>query len=82
MGKTEKEILIRDEFIRLGQALKLADLVQTGSDAKIMINSGEVLVNGEVEERRGRKLREGDRVETKEGAFIVRSSHPEGSALQ
>ena len=42
----DKEIRIRDEFIRLGQALKLAGISQTGIEAKIMITSGEVRVNG------------------------------------
>lgn len=70
----EKEVSIRDEYIRLGQALKLAGLAQTGIEAKIMVTEGEVLVNGETDTRRGRKLRDGDRVETKDGAFVVRSS--------
>lgn len=70
----EKEITIRDEFIRLGQALKLAGIAQTGIEAKIMVTEGEVLVNGETDTRRGRKLRDGDRVETKNGSFVVRSS--------
>lgn len=70
----EKEITIRDEYIRLGQALKLAGLAQTGIEAKIMVTEGEVLVNGEADRRRGRKLRDGDRVETKGGSFVVRSS--------
>lgn len=54
------DITIKDEFIRLGQALKLAGIAQSGIDAKVMIADGEVQVNGEVETRRGRKLREGD----------------------
>ena len=70
----EKELSIRDEYIRLGQALKLAGLAQTGIEAKIMVTEGEVLVNGETDTRRGRKLRDGDRVETKDGSFVVRSS--------
>ncbi len=67
-----KDIKIHDEFIRLGQALKLAGIAQTGIEAKIMVTSGEVKVNGETETRRGRKLRNGDRVETEGGAFTVR----------
>lgn len=67
------EITIRDEFIRLGQALKLAGAAQTGIEAKIMITSGDVRVNGETELRRGRKLHDGDRVETAEGSFTVRA---------
>ena len=53
-------ITIKDEFIKLGQALKLAGLVGSGIDAKMVIQNGEVLVNGEVDERRGRKLYPGD----------------------
>ena len=47
----------------LGQALKVASLVGSGGEAKVLIQAGEVLVNGEVETRRGRKLDEGDVVE-------------------
>ena len=54
------EIKIRDEFINLGQLLKLADLVQDGVEAKYVISDGLVKVNGEVDERRGRKVYEGD----------------------
>lgn len=57
------EVPIRDESIRLGQFLKLANLIDTGADAKAVIGDGEVLVNGEVETRRGRQLRSGDVVE-------------------
>ena len=57
------DVPIRDESIRLGQFLKLANLVETGADAKPVIADGMVLVNGEVELRRGRQLREGDVVE-------------------
>ena len=52
------EIKIRDEFIKLGQALKLAGVVEDGVEAKFVIQDG--LVNGEVDERRGRKVYEGD----------------------
>ena len=53
-------ITIKDEFIKLGQALKLAGLVGSGIDAKMVIQNGEVMVNGEVDERRGKKLYPGD----------------------
>ncbi len=49
--------------ITLGQALKAANIVGSGGEAKLLIQSGEVRVNGEVEVRRGRKLRRGDVVE-------------------
>lgn len=55
-----EEIKIKDEFIKLGQLLKLADLVQDGVEAKYVIADGLVKVNGEVDERRGRKVYEGD----------------------
>lgn len=58
-----EDVPIRDEIIRLGQFLKLANLVDSGSDAKIVIAEGDVIVNGEVELRRGRQLRPGDVVE-------------------
>ena len=54
------EIRIRDEFIKLGQALKLADLVSDGVEAKYVISDGLVKVNGEVDTRRGRKVYGGD----------------------
>ncbi len=56
-------IKLRDDFIKLGQALKLAGLVESGVDAKYAIQDGLVKVNGEVEERRGKKLVDGDIVE-------------------
>ena len=54
------EIRIRDDFIKLGQAMKLAGLVDEGYEAKEVIQGGEVTVNGEVDTRRGRKLYVGD----------------------
>lgn len=57
------EIEISTDTIRLGQFLKLSNLVDSGSDAKFLLAGGEVSVNGEVEVRRGRQLRAGDIVE-------------------
>ena len=57
------DVPIRDESIRLGQFLKLANLVETGAEAKPAVQEGLVRVNGEVETRRGRQLRQGDVVE-------------------
>ena len=57
------ELKLRDEFIKLGQALKAAGLVDSGLDAKIVIQDGLVQVNGEVYTRRGRELYDGDVVE-------------------
>ena len=53
-------IKIRDEFIKLGQALKAAGLVESGVEAKIVIQNGEVLVNGRPELQRGIKLTGGE----------------------
>ena len=57
------EIKLRDEFIKLGQALKAAGLVESGVDAKFAIQDGLVKVNGAVEMQRGKKLYDGDKVE-------------------
>ena len=54
------ELKIKDDFIKLGQAMKLADLVDSGVDAKLVIQDGQVSVNGETEYQRGKKLRDGD----------------------
>lgn len=67
------QIEIRDEFIKLGQALKLADIAESGVDAKIMIEEETVKVNGETETRRGRKLYDGDAVEARGMSFTVSS---------
>lgn len=53
-------ITIRDDFIKLGQAMKLAGMVGSGVDAKFVIQDGLVEVNGQVETQRGKKLYEGD----------------------
>ena len=55
-------IVLRDEFIKLGQALKAAGLCDTGAQAKTVIQEGLVSVNGQVETQRGKKLYAGDEV--------------------
>ncbi len=55
-----REVALRDDMIRLGQFLKLADFVESGADAKPLLEAGDVAVNGEVEIRRGRQLQRGD----------------------
>ncbi|MDF2842642.1 MAG: hypothetical protein K0R00_1068 [Herbinix sp.] len=57
------QITLRDEYIKLGQALKAAGLVSSGVDAKNEIIDGMVKVNGVVEVQRGKKLHDGDIVE-------------------
>lgn len=53
-------IKLRDDFIKLGQAIKAAGLVESGVEAKIVIQNGEVKVNGAVETQRGKKLTGGE----------------------
>jgi ribosome-associated protein len=65
-----------DEYIKLDQFLKLANVVSTGGAAKLLIQSGRVQVNGEVETRRGRKLRHGD-VVVVEGEELVVQVEPD-----
>ncbi len=55
-----RDVVIRDEVIRLGQLLKLAGLADSGGDARALLEQGAVTVNGEPEARRGRQLRAGD----------------------
>jgi len=55
-------IALWEEYIKLGQALKAAGLVESGVEAKIVIQNGEVMVNGETEFQRGKKLYDGDTV--------------------
>lgn len=68
-----EEVVIRDEFIKLGQALKLANLVESGVDAKFVVQDGLVKVNGEVCTMRGKKLVDGDEVSLEGNTFVVRS---------
>lgn len=58
-----EKIKIKDDYIKLGQALKLAGLVSSGIDAKFVIQDGQVKVNGEVDTRRGKKMVPGDTFE-------------------
>ena len=58
-----KAVEISDDFIKLGQLLKLANLVSSGVEAKIVIQNGEVKVNGEVDTRRGKKIYPQDIIE-------------------
>jgi ribosome-associated protein len=66
------EIQIDTEYITLGQFLKVADIIQSGGMAKWFLSEHEVFVNDELDVRRGRKLREGDRVFIpKVGSFLI-----------
>jgi len=65
------EVTIRDDFIKLGQVLKLASVVQDGVEAKYVIKEGKVKVNGKVDLRRGRKIYPGDVVSFGDAEIIV-----------
>lgn len=58
-------LYLKDDYIKLGQALKAAGLTESGVDAKYVVQNGEVKVNGQTETRRGKKLVTGDIVEYK-----------------
>ncbi len=64
-------IEIHTEYIKLDQFLKLAEVVSSGGEARFYIQENPILVNGEPEERRGRKLRPGDVVKVPEGSFTI-----------
>lgn len=67
----ETVIKLREEYIKLGQALKAAGLVDSGVDAKFVINDGMVSVNGQVEFQRGKKLTAGDKVEYDGNVILI-----------
>lgn len=64
-------VTIKDDYIKLGQALKLAGLVGSGTDAKFVIQDGQVEVNDQIDIRRGRKLVEGDIVRFNGESFQI-----------
>ncbi|MGM7637453.1 S4 domain-containing protein YaaA [Bacillus sp. Hm123] len=71
----QNRIVIETEYIVLGQFLKLAEVIQTGGMAKWFLSEHEVYVNGEIDQRRGRKLRVGDKIEIPEfGVFVIADS--------
>ena len=67
-----KEIIISSEYIKLDSALKKAGAVSTGGHAKMVIQNGEVKVNGESCLLRGKKLRNGDTVEYGKRTFLIK----------
>lgn len=66
-----KKLSIKEYFIRLDSAMKLAGLVSTGGHAKNVIQNGEVKVNGEICLERGKKLKSGDKAEFNGNGFII-----------
>lgn len=72
MNKKTRNITISSEFITLGQLLKLSDLIKSGGEAKIFLSSNKVIVNGENESRRGRKLRKNDIIVVNDEEIIIK----------
>lgn len=70
-NKKKETIIVRGEYITLGQLLKAVRVVGEGGMAKAYLSTHQVLVNGEVDSRRGRKLRPGDVVELEEGIYSI-----------
>ncbi|WP_066074198.1 S4 domain-containing protein YaaA [Neobacillus soli] len=67
-----EEIKLNTEFITLGQFLKLAEVIQTGGMAKWFLSEHKIIINGEQDQRRGRKLRTGDKVQIAGfGEFVI-----------
>lgn len=69
-----RDVVVRDDSIRLGQLMKLAGLAETGADARVLLDLGEVEVNGQPEGRRGRQLHAGDVVRVGEERVRVVAS--------
>ena len=67
------EFYLKDDFIKLGQLLKAANLVENGADAKFEIQDGKVFVNGEVEYQRGKKIYKDDIVKYKGKEIVVKN---------
>ena len=72
MNKKIKEIKIDSEFITLGQFLKFADVISTGGEAKVFLSQNDVYINDELDVRRGRKLRSGDRLTILGESYLIK----------
>ncbi len=68
-----KEVVVKSEMITLGQFLKLANVISNGGEARFFLSNNKVLVNGEEENRRGRKLYNGFVVVAGHGVFVVKN---------
>ena len=73
-----RDLPIRGESIRLGQALKLSGLAESGGEARALVEDGAVTVNAEVETRRGRQLRHGDVVAVGDEALRIEAAAASG----
>ena len=71
MNKKTTEIKITSEFITLGQFIKFVDIIHSGGEAKSYLRSAKVVINGEPDNRRGRKLRINDVIEIEDKVFKI-----------
>ena len=72
MNKKITEIKISSEFITLGQFLKFADIIESGGEAKLFLSQNDVFINDELDMRRGRKLRPGDKVVILGESYLIK----------
>ena len=75
MVRKMKKITINTEYITLGQFLKFADIISNGGEAKSYLAYNEVYINDELDVRRGRKLRHGDKVLVEGKEFIIENEN-------
>ncbi len=78
MGKIDNKIVVQNvaissEYITLGQFLKFVRIIEEGGMAKVYLKAHKVLINGEEDNRRGRKLRPGDSLTLEEGTYLIKS---------
>ena len=73
VGKIEIQLKSDQEYITLQSLLKITDIISTGGMVKAYLAENEVLVNGELEDRRGRKLYPGDKVEVEGRTFVIKT---------
>ena len=72
MNKKITEIKISSEFITLGQFLKFADIIESGGEAKLFLSQNDVFINDELDVRRGRKIRTGDKVVILGESYLIK----------
>ena len=72
MNKKITEIKISSEFITLGQFLKFADIIESGGEAKLFLSQNDVFINDELDVRRGRKIRPGDKVVILGESYLIK----------
>ena len=72
MNKKTEIIAINSDYITLGQFLKFADIIESGGEAKMFLQNNEVYINDELDCRRGRKLRDGDKIEINNRVYEIK----------